>query len=1046
MIYQKTEKRIAQYISFLDRAKYSSIEEIMKIKPPVCNWEFAVTNQIYRTPPGNDTLDWESIERFPFSYGNSGETWWFRTIFHFPEVLDNQEIFLEVDTQTDTLVFVNDIPVGAVNPFHGKIRLTPFYKPGAALKIDLEAWAGYVFPGYHPFDGPRVLTTIAHRQESYPLILKSPRWLVKENEIYNLYYDAAVLFETAQLQKEESLLRSQINQKLHRILLDIDITANRDTLISQAKKARAKISLFLSNRNGTLAPQIYSTGNAHLDHAWLWPISETSRKGARTCANMAAFTEEFPEFRYLHSQPAQMVDLKKNYPAVFERVKDAVTRGQWEPNGGMWVEADCNLTGGESLIRQFLLGHKTTKELFDYRGNVLWLPDVFGYSACLPQIMKGCKIEYFVTSKINWNDTTRFPFDLFLWKGLDGTQIPTHFITTAYEGRNIPSETAAAWSKVQHKEVQTSLLRSIGEGDGGGGTMRADLEYMRRMTDLQGIPKNGWSGLSEAMKKVFSEADNLPEFTGELYLELHRGTYTTQAQIKRYNRKLEYALRDLEIKEVRIFLTNYPKKKEFTDWLHLEISDVWKELLTLQFHDILPGSSVRQVNVEAIEVFKALTSRLHSASCEADKILCFRGEEDHVTFVNSLPFKRTTMIIMPQELPAPELSPPVQKIKTTENETVLAALVTLEGMALSCQDNFPIPETIEKVPFIVVDDKIQTPWYDLEFDPLGGISEMTMKESGRTVTLSGSSLNAFLMVEDLPVNWDAWDIEDDYRFKEHREGKLLSREVVSKGEICLQIRQKLSIGEASVITQDIFFYTHTSRIDFQTHVDWQEEHRLLRVNFPTSVSAWKGFFDIPFGYAERDTHRNRPEDRARFEVCAHKWACIKDARLSAALLSDCKYGYRVEGGLLSLTLLRAPTAPDHLADRGEHNFTYAFFPSNNTDIRNVIKEGWDLNIPAKVIAGSLLDGMSEPLFNLSQEDVMIEAVKVSEDRKGIILRLCESVGAPINLTVIPAAFSGFRDVVETNMLEETVKELRLNNGSVDLSLHGFEVKTLKFYT
>ena len=296
-------------------------------------------------------------------------------------------------------------------------------------------------------------------------------------------------------------------------------------------------------------PEIFLVGHAHIDHAWLWPIEETERKAARTFANMTRLAEEFPEFLFIQSQPAQLDAVARLYPKVFEAVKSAYARGQWEPNGGMWIEADCNLTSGESLIRQFLVGKQATRRMLGYEGDVLWLPDVFGYAAALPQILAGCEIDYFVTSKINWNDTTRFPYDTFLWRGIDGTGVKTHYITSrlnGYNGKVSPAEIFDAWRQVQHKDVQGGLIMSIGEGDGGGGTMRADLECSRRLSNLEGAPLVRWAKVSDALRRIFETAGELPEWQGELYLELHRGTYTTQARTKRYNRKLELALRDCE--------------------------------------------------------------------------------------------------------------------------------------------------------------------------------------------------------------------------------------------------------------------------------------------------------------------------------------------------------------------------------------------------------------------------------------------------------------------------------------------------------------------
>ena len=1049
MIYNKTEKRIAQYLTFLDRVKYTPYKDISSDNPAELSWEYAKTDMIFRTPPAEGKAEWKPLLNFPFQFGSDRETWWFRSEIRMTHDMNGYDLFLEADNQTDTLIFVNGEPSGAVNPFHRKFRLTPFYQPDRTIEIALEAWAGHTFPGYHPFDGPRVLTTVAHRHDSYPLTFQCPGLLVKDLQVYGLYYDAAVLYETAILQEENSLLRSRVTRDLHKALLNLDFTADRKTRQQQAADVRHMIKPLLDLKNGSLAPRIFSTGNAHLDHAWLWPISETSRKCARTCANMAAFTEEFPDFRYLHSQPAQMVDLKKNYPAVFNKVRQSIKRGQWEPNGGMWVEADCNIAGGESLIRQFILGHQTTKELFDYRGNVLWLPDVFGYAAGLPQIMKGCGIDYFVTSKISWNDTTRFPYDLFSWRGLDGTCIPVHFIPTAYEGRNTPSEMTAAWNRIQHKDVQSSLMRSIGEGDGGGGTMRSDLEYMSRMADLQGLPSNRWSSLSEAMKQIFQEAGELPEYKGELYLELHRGTYTTQAKIKRYNRKLEYSLRDLEMKEVLLYLAEHSVMKESVsrsaEEIHKVIADSWKRVLTLQFHDILPGTSIQQVNDEALEEYRQITSLLADADQKINSLLINPQKSGQVTVLNTLSFKRNTLIILPGGDSTVPSDLPVQKICKENNERVPAVLVEIDGMALYDLEKCISGKQPYSDSFILNGESLKTPWYAFRFDEKGGICDLVMNRSGRQVSETDLPLNDFVIVEDLPVNWDAWDIEDDYRFKEHRTGMLESREVLSQGPLCMQIRQVVSVGKNSRLTQDLFFYSHTPRIDFRTTIDWQEKHQLLRVNFPTTVAAHKGYFDVPFGYVERETHRNRPEDRAHFEVCAHKWACVQDARLTTALMSDCKYGFRVEGGLLSLTLLRSPAAPDPAADQGIHNFTYAFYPSESLDLLDVIREGWDLNVPVQPITGALETGHAAPLFSLSEECVTMEAVKVSEDRLGIIIRICETTGSPVSLILTNTLGPEFNSWVETDMLEQNSGVIYEMKNEIEISLHQFEVKTIKFF-
>jgi alpha-mannosidase len=1041
MLYQKAEARIRQYLSFLNSRKYTEICDQSGI-PVKVDWEYGVTDQIFRKVPDEKQINWSPISSFPYSWGEEHKTWWFRTRINIPGDIPINDIFFEADLQTDTLVFLSGIPAGALNPFHKKIRLNEKYAEHRSMDIALEAWAGHLFPGYHPDDGPRLMTTVAMRQKSYPLVLEEPRLLIKNTPVYELYYDVKVLFETASLQEEGSLLKNRLYSELHKVLIQIDFTSSDSELSEKCIKIRDTIESLLNLNNGTLAPRIYSQGNAHLDHAWLWPLSETSRKCARTCANMASYLEEFPEFRFLFSQPVQMLDLKENYPDIFKRVKDAFERGQWEPNGGMWVEADCNLSGGESLIRQFLIGRQTTRELFGYTGDVLWLPDVFGYTAGLPQILKGCGIKRFVTSKISWNDTTRFPYDLFRWEGIDGTEIPTHFITTAYEGRNNPEEILESWNKVQHKDYQESLYRSIGEGDGGGGTMRSDLEMMRRMNDLQGLPRNSWSGLSESLDLIGKNSDDLPVFRGELYLELHRGTYTTQAGIKRFNRKLEYKIRELELKEVRLYLLNTEDSRQILEEHKEQILECWKSLLTMQFHDILPGTSIRQVNVEALEQFSKLEERLEELGIEADDVLITDKQSQKLVFSDSLPFDRTTIIRIDSKTTYPF---PIQKMIDHNGETYTAARVSLKGLSLSDQDNIYDDNYAEVKSPSLKNNRILSPYYSIVLDDQGGFSSLVMKESARELISADRSFNEFIHCEDLPVNWDAWDIEEDYKLKESRTGTLLSREVLSSGSLGLQLRQVLDIGKSSLLTQDIFFYSHSPRIDFVCTVNWKERHRLLRVDFPSSLKCRDALFDIPFGFVKRDTHQNYAQNRAQFEVCAHKWARIADGRLQAAVLSDCKYGYRVENGTISLTLLRSPVAPDPEADQGFHEFTYSFFPEEGDDISAIIKEGWDLNIPASAFEITSSELFKDPLFVFSSEDVMVESLKIGEDGDSIVMRVWETKGAPLNTVLKLNSLFNFNRYSFTNMMEDEISESEALSTQLILDFKGFEIKTIKFY-
>lgn len=1083
MIYQKAMKRIAQYLTFLDTKRYVVIGEPSgpAADPIACReqehsgalllgpWQAHVQEGSDHRMPDEDAV-WTPAP-IPYRYGSDDQSWWFRTTLQVtspvpPEYGSTPELFLELDTETDTLIYLNGQAVGAVNPFHRTFRITEYLSgESEVLEIMLELWSGHQFPGYSPFDGPRVLTTVALRKSSYPLCLSTARVLIKVPELYDLYYDLTILYQLCSTLDEHSLLYERIASVVHRQLMGISMTASLETLRRQARQVRGPIQELLSLRNGTLAPQIYSIGNAHLDHAWLWPIVETGRKAARTCANMAGYTEEFPEFRFLFSQPAQMVKLKEAYPAIFERVHAAFRRGQWEPNGCSWIEPDCTLISGESLIRQFSYGRAAVRELFDgYTGDVFWVPDTFGFPASVPQILKGCGIKYFVTSKLSWNDTNRFPYDIFRWEGIDGTGIAAHMITTAYEGTNTPAEVLDAWDHVQHKDVQHALVRSIGEGDGGGGTMRSDLELMRRMGDLQGLPRNRWESLSTALDHVFAISPAvLPVYHGELYLELHRGTLTSQAEIKRYNRRLESALHRMEFLEAMLALRGVSSGVVAEGTLGSLLESIaalrdraWKIVLTNQFHDILPGSSVRSVNEEAIESYHRAEAALQQA-WELAEAAAGADDRSAVCYWNSRSLPVSSLV------PSEEGTAGAQLFHAPDQQICPVTLATSGPLACTASDGTdPAPSG----GFTLTGDTITGRWHTVTFDGTGAISSCILRASGIELVCPGRALNTLTLSDDVPCNWDAWDIEEDYELGSVRHPVLTSREILSEGELFIQIRQTFEVGIRSHLQQDVMLYAHTPRIDFITKVDWQEDHTILRVQFPTVIKSDTGLFDIPFGYIRRNAHENDRLDRARFEVSAHQWAAVEDAQLTAALLSNSSYGYRIKDGTLSLSLLRAPTAPDPIADRGLHTFTYSFYPRER-GIARVMQEALAVNEPLAPLKGPLAPLFASPVLRIlnsscetGEVSVVLEGCKRADAEQGsaqgaarpIVLRLRETLGVSARCTIVLAAELRGRDVYETTLLEDPEGQLvqgaEGERGAGDaceqlvMTFRPFEVKTL----
>jgi alpha-mannosidase len=722
----------------------------------------------------------------------------------------------------------------------------------------------------------------------------------------------------------------------------------------------------------------------------------------------------------------------------------------------MWVEADCNITGGQTLDRQFHEGKRAFKEMLGDESDTLWLPDVFGYAAALPQILSKCRIRYFVTSKINWNDTSRFPYDTFIWRGIDGTGIKTHYITSranGYNGRVDPASLADTWNNIQHKEIQAASIKSIGEGDGGGGTARGDLETARRLANLEGAPKTGWKKVSAALGSIFGEHDHWPEWRGELYLELHRGTYTTQASIKRYNRKLEFALRNAE------FLSALALLETGNPYPHERLLKNWKLLLTNQFHDIIPGSSIQRVYDEANETYRGIEADLALLSKETIEKLSGSSSAnintEEIRIYNDLSWERSDFTTCPAKLlngaTAIKITGdesgcvyPVQNyinVDGTETSVFSAPISPLGWTDFSAAEFDPGLSH-----FTYRGNALETPWYDVDFDEAGRITRLYDVDGDRELVASGGVLNGFVSAQDVPILWEAWDIDADWTAYITEETRLVSTEIITSGQVCFRIRRMYSIGENSSLIQDTVFYAYSKRIDFDTMVDWHEKRKLLKVEFDTAIDAAQIRCEVQYGNLLRNTHKNLPQDRARFEFCAHKWVSLEEGGGGIALLNDCKYGHDAEGGRVRLTLLRSPIAPDPDADMGFHRFTYTLLPFTGTfGESGIVRAGYELNDPAKVEPISAADKASADysLFWIEGESVIAETIKVAEENNGkkrIVIRLYESLGGKaktvlhFNKTLASAA--------ETDMLEENPQPLPVTGEDLCLKFKAFEIKTI----
>ena len=802
-----------------------------------------------------------------------------------------------------------------------------------------------------------------------------------EVEVYDadtkaLYYDLLVPFEICKISKPDSREYEIIMDALIGTLnkLDLRIPCS-DEFYASVKTAREylKENLYEKYKGGDGTTAI-CIGHTHIDIAWLWTLAQTREKAQHSFATVLALLERYPEYIFMSSQPQLFDYIKQEDPALYARVKEMVALGRIEPEGSMWVEADCNLSSGESLVRQIIHGKRFFKEEFGVDNHILWLPDVFGYSAALPQICVKSGIDTFLTSKISWNDTNRMPYDTFIWKGIDGTGIFTYFLTaqdkqrgvdstryTTYVATTDPACVAGAYDRYSQKSLTDKVLVTVGWGDGGGATTEKMVEKGARLYDgLPGCPKVEYVHASKYLKELKDSTEGkLPNWRGELYLEYHRGTYTSAAKNKLFNRKSENLLRLLE---TALSVNSIENSKEFplAKW-----DELWKIILLNQFHDIIPGSSIPEVYADSRKQYEELFSdsqKLLSASLT--DLLGKEEDGEYIAAFNPLPF---------------EFSGAVGEYEISKVPAKGFARVK----ALKARCNVKVDKKQ------IISDK-----YTVTFDDDYNI--VSVKDTKGTEYINGKG-NYLYACEDIPLNYDSWNVEDY-----HEEKKWLINDVSEVSEVTEGHRKGLRIVRKfmnSVITQYITLSDYDGRIDFSTTVEWNEKNLLLKTAFDGAVNTDTAIYDIQFGHVSRPTHKNTSWDQARFEVCAHKYGIVADHGKGIALLNDCKYGYSADGSTIRLSLIKCSGYANEFIDLDTHSFTYSLLPFKG-DFRDagVIESAYALNEPPVIYKTAQGETAFAP-FTAKGIGVYFETFCPSEDGKGYILRGYEGHNSEAEVTV-----------------------------------------------
>lgn len=755
--------------------------------------------------------------------------------------------------------------------------------------------------------------------------------------------------------------------------------------------------------------------------------------------------EQFPDYLFLQTQPQLYAYVKEDYPELYEQIKARIQEGQWEVEGSMWLEADCNIPSGESLVRQIVFGKRFIKEEFGRDCHVLWLPDVFGYSWALPQILKLAGISSFMTTKISWNQYNRMPHDTFWWRGLDGTDMLTHFITTpepwnaadswfyTYNGLIEAKTVLGAWKGYRDKAINKELLLAYGYGDGGGGVNRDMLELRRRLDEVPGLPhvKPGKAGtyFQQLNETVANAKEYVHRWDGELYLEYHRGTYTSQGLVKRHNRKLELALRSLEARAVaktwRQGFRGYPAEA---------LKNAWTIVLRNQFHDIIPGSSIREVYqdaeveyAEAWAYMKAAEAELAGKAIEDGWSVWVPGsyEMPRLVHIPGLQADRLGIYDGAKRLPAQQVD--------DGWIVLLQAQAAVGSVRLSVKQE--AEEQALETAFIWRDGTLSTPFYEVEWNEAGQIAVLYDKEARRHVLPEGKAANVLQLFEDKPLAHDAWDIDLFYQEKAPCDPVFQGMEIIEIGPLRAVLRVSYTYHRTT-IEQDILFYAHSKRIDFSTNVDWHEQQKLLKVAFPVDVRATAATYDIQFGNVERPTHWNTSWNMAKFESVGHQWADLAETGYGASLLNDCKYGYDIKGNVLRLSLLKGATYPDTEADQGKHAFTYAFYPHcGDWREANTQGEAWDLNAP---LIAEQTEAVHK-LLSVRLSHVHLDAIKKAEDGASSIIRLHEFEGR--SGKVVIDWHGPVRKWREVNLMEEPLSDWQ--EGEIAFAIKPYELKTIE---
>ncbi|KAJ1942521.1 Glycoside hydrolase, 38 vacuolar alpha mannosidase [Kickxella alabastrina] len=1016
--------------------------------------------------PGQDRPSFEHAVKQEFrpakvgqSFGPSWTTHWFRVTAKVPAAFVGKPAQFLIDTNSEAMIWsaagkpIIGLTGGGGVERHIDYLLTPCateHEEPLLFYVEMACNGLFGNGDYHKHPQDR---DIYYRLDSADIAAPN-------KDAWALFHDMEVISEMASRLSQDSPRSWQALTAANDIV-NVFEYSDLSTIAPAKKIAEA----FLDIQGSSANHRVYAIGNCHIDTAWLWPYAETKRKSARSWATQLYLMDSYPEYRFAASQAQQFEWLHENYPSLFERIKEKTKTGQFIPIGGTWVEMDCNIPSGESLVRQFLLGQRFFKQHFGEYCNVFWLPDTFGYSSQLPQIIKQAGAKYFFTQKLSWNNINKFPHTTFQWVGLDGSHVLTHMAPAeTYGAQCRPGELID--SVKRHKDIAytNESLYLFGNGDGGGGPLRSMLERLRRMKDVDGLPKVKQAHPQEFYVHVEENSKQLVTWKGELYFELHRGTYTSQSNNKLWNRQSEFKLRDAEI--LCTIAHMRPHRRDKFEYPIDEFVRLWKLVCLNQFHDVVPGSSINMVYRDSDKMYRDIfetVSKIRDravASIYGGAVTNQMGQATSLAVFNTTGWMRTDIVTVPEPL-VPlffcENSPVSEHVQVSELDGsvfVLAPNVPGFGSRVITPHGTSHAEYIQPMQVYECSNGegfvLENHFVRVVVDKSGRIVNYYDHSERRELVPEGAAGNVFELYDDVPLFWDAWDIEI-YALEKYRTLDGVSVMIADKGPLVASLSVRIPISHKSVLTQTISLSATSPRLDFDCNLEWHESRKCLKASFTWDITSDFATYETQFGVVQRPTHRNTSWDMAKFEVCAHKFADLSEYGYGVTLLNDCKYGYSTLGNTISLSLIRAPKAPDEFCDMGHHKFCYAVYPHKGTfSESNVVQEAYQFNVPLVHLpldSESTSCADAPPFFSLTgAPNVVLDTVKVAEDDKNsYIVRMYEAYGGrghALLTSRLPAT-----SVCKVNLLEEPVDsnlQWLPHSKTVEVQLKPFEVVSLKF--